>query len=231
MKKNKNRSDLGFTMVELLGVLVLIGILFLIAVPAVSKYVGRSKQTSFQTALKTSYEACENYMMDNDTTIILPVGGSETVTLKDLNEKNFMEAIFDAAGDKSICSDYPESKVVVTRIADTEGGLANYKYDVTIRCKNSGYFYYSFPNDGLLEPAYLAAEEYVKQNSLETPQVITLPTLVSAGLLKSESTTHQNGSSCNVDTSTVTVTMNGIRMLYNVHLVCGADTLDAKFSV
>ena len=231
MKNKKGRSDLGFTMIELLAVIVLMGLLFAIAVPAVTKYIARSKNTSFSTALKTSYEAAENYMMSNDTNIILPVGGTETIELKTLTDQDYMDYIYDAAGNHSVCSDYADSKVVVKRVADSEGGLANYRYDVTIRCKDSGYFYYSFPNEGLLEPTYLAAEQYMYQNSLNTPQTITVPTLVSANLIKANDLKHSNGSSCNVNSSTVTVTTNGARRLFNVHLVCGAETLDAKFSV
>ena len=231
MKKNKNRSDLGFTMVELLAVIVLMGILFAIAIPAVTKYINKSKKASFETALKTSYEAAENYMMDNDTAIILPVGGNTEVTLSELTRLDYMENVYDTVGEQKLCSDNAESKVTITRTADTEGGLANYRYDVVIHCPDSGYYYYTYPNDGLLEPVYRAARNYIEETQVNPPQTFTIPTLVSNNYIKADSLKNASGDSCNVNTSTVTVTRNGNKILYTVHLVCGAETLDAKFSV
>lgn len=231
MKKNKNRSDLGFTMVELLAVIVLMGILFAIAIPAVTKYINKSKNASFETALKTCYEAAENYMMDNDSAVILPVGGTTDITISELTRLNYMENVYDTVGEHKLCSDVADSKVTITRVTDSEGGLANYRYDVVLHCPDSGYYYYTFPNDGLLEPIFRASSKYVASNSLNPPQTFTVPTLVSANLIKDTELVHTNGSSCNVNTSTVTITRSGSRILYTVHLVCGAETIDAKFSI
>ena len=231
MKKKKDMNKKGFTMIESLAVIVLMGILFVIAIPSVMRYISKSRTTSLSTALKSSYEACENYMMENSSTQFLSVGGSKVYKIKELVDGGFLEAITDPAKNDVICSDDANSVVKVTRMPDTAGGLANYRYDVRIHCSASGDRYYTFPNDGLMEPAFLAAQKYLDDSNLNAPQTVTISNLVSLGYIDPATFVHTNGSSCNNSAGTVTVTSDGKAFLYKVHLVCGSAVLDAKYSV
>ncbi|MBQ8131565.1 MAG: hypothetical protein IJ193_03650, partial [Bacilli bacterium] len=165
-----------------------------------------------------------------DTSVVIAVGGSRTFQVQTLVDAGFLENIVDPSADGQLCSNRTESKVKVTRLADTTGGLPNYRYDVTLYCKNSGYRYYTFPNDGLMEPAYLAADKYMKAQKLAAPQTIALSTLISKGYLKNGDMKTASGS-CNNANSKVVASSSGNTVLYTVQLKCGSDVLNAKFSV
>lgn len=64
MKNNKK----GFTLVELLAVIVILGVLLLIAVPAVSNIIDSSKKKSFESAAKLMIENVETVALMEKTT-------------------------------------------------------------------------------------------------------------------------------------------------------------------
>ena len=127
-KKNK-----GFTMVELLAVITIIGLLAVVAVPAVTKYVIKGRNQSYETMFKSTYEAAENYMMDE--TGLINIGATTTIEISKLVNQQYLESLSDPGSkNNSSCESNPESRVVVKRLANTDGGLPNYQYTVYIKC-------------------------------------------------------------------------------------------------
>lgn len=60
MKKNKK----GFTLVEVIVVLVIIGLLMALAVPAVSKYIGEAATTKETAQVRAAYIAAQTFATD-----------------------------------------------------------------------------------------------------------------------------------------------------------------------
>lgn len=63
----RNNTEHGFTLTELLVVLVIIGVLVLLAVPRFSSVVAKTKTTEAKLMLKQVYVLQEAYWDENDT--------------------------------------------------------------------------------------------------------------------------------------------------------------------
>ena len=58
-------NNKGFSMIELLGVIVIIGILAGLAIPAVTKYIGKTRDRAYDNIYESAYSAAqEKYMHD-----------------------------------------------------------------------------------------------------------------------------------------------------------------------
>ncbi|MBQ6324056.1 MAG: prepilin-type N-terminal cleavage/methylation domain-containing protein [Bacilli bacterium] len=102
MKKvNKN----GFTLVELLGVVTLLGIIMLVAIPNVSKLIDKSKDSKKESNKKTLLLAGKSYMQANKTKLPKAIGENAKVDAQDLKSSGFLkEDLVD--GNKVSCMDY-----------------------------------------------------------------------------------------------------------------------------
>ncbi len=109
MKNNK-----GFTLIEILAVIVILGILMIIAVPAVTEHINGSRKSSFITTAKKFIDATIDEVADMEYSV-----SNENYTYyiptKCLNAKN---------GDTSAYGKFTDSYVVVTY----QGGKNYYYY-------------------------------------------------------------------------------------------------------
>lgn len=117
----------GFTIVELLAVIVILGIVSVIVVYTARHVIGSGKNGVYQNHENTLKGAAQNYLIKNSN--LLPnVGSSITITYNDLKDNNFLSELKDPNG--GICS---SSQVTISREADN--GL-NYtlNYKVCLIC-------------------------------------------------------------------------------------------------
>lgn len=129
MKKNRK----GFTLVELLGVIVVLAIIGGIATLAITNYLGNSKEKVYRNYVATLKTTVEDYLIDDfakNGNLLPNVGGNRTFTLKELIDAKVIEELKDPNG--GTC-DPENTTVTVKRGVDTDINF-NLTYDVYLDC-------------------------------------------------------------------------------------------------
>ena len=123
----------GFTLVELLGVIVVLAIVGGIATLAITNYLGNSKEKVYRNYVATLKTTVEDYLIDDfakNGNLLPNVGGSRTFTLNDLINAKVIEELKDPNG--GICNQ-TTTIVTVKRDVDTDINF-NLTYDVYLDC-------------------------------------------------------------------------------------------------
>ena len=123
----------GFTLVELLGVIVVLAIVGGIATLAITNYLGNSKEKVYRNYVATLKTTVEDYLIDDfakNGNLLPNVGGSRTFTLNDLIHAKVIEELKDPNG--GTCNQ-TTTKVTVKRDVDTDINF-NLTYDVYLDC-------------------------------------------------------------------------------------------------
>lgn len=130
MRKLDNK---GFTMVELLAVIAILGILSGLGYEAVSKYKEKASDQSYDTMAKTAANAMEEYIME--------YGEVNSVTIKDLVDGQYMSPAQDPKDRAKQC------KGKVNAIYPGGGNnelLEANSYEVYICCAAGNNYTYTF---------------------------------------------------------------------------------------
>ena len=107
----------GFTLVELLGVISILGITALLVVPSVEKIIRESKQRALENNKKTILSATKNWVSDNKTNID---GDEYIITVEDLKSSGYLEYnLKNPVSDKCIGND---TEILIKKDQD------NFKY-------------------------------------------------------------------------------------------------------
>ena len=107
----------GFTLVELLGVIILLGILSAIAVPTIAKTIKSSREKAYQDQLGIMEAGARNWVADHVSLLPEENGASIMVTLGELREGGYVDKDLKNPKTKSYFSD--ESYV---EIKNLDGG-------------------------------------------------------------------------------------------------------------
>lgn len=113
----------GFSLVELLGVLVILGILSATTILAYSKYKNKAINQSYETMLKDAASAAENYFLDNVN--------NDKVDIETLVNFNYLSKTIDPKNKNSNCT----GKVYKT-IEKNKNKLDKIIFKVEIQCTN-----------------------------------------------------------------------------------------------
>ena len=89
--KHKKRKDKGFTLTELLVVIVIVGILSSIAVVATTKYIDNAKKEIDNQNEETIVEAAKSYLESNPTKKPKSIGESLKIDLYTLRKNNYLK--------------------------------------------------------------------------------------------------------------------------------------------
>ena len=123
----------GFTLVELLGVIVVLAIVGGIATLAITNYLGNSKEKVYRNYVATLKTTVEDYLIDDfakNGNLLPNVGGSRTFTLNDLINAKVIEELKDPNG--GTCNQ-TTTIVTVKRDVDTDINFS-LTYDVYLDC-------------------------------------------------------------------------------------------------
>lgn len=103
VKKNSK----GFTLVELLGSIVIVGILSVIAITNVSKLINNAKKETTESQSKTIKMAAESYFQSNTKYLPKEIGSSTYVSASDLKKANFITTeLSNSNGDSCMTNSY-----------------------------------------------------------------------------------------------------------------------------
>ena len=123
----------GFTLIEILAVIVILGILTLIAVPIVSNYIVDSRNKTYLAHEKDMEEAAKSYTIeciDGKENCILPIkDNSSEIHLSELIEKGYTERLQNPQGEG-----YCNEELSYVRVLNT--GKSDYEYQACLYCGN-----------------------------------------------------------------------------------------------
>ena len=119
----------GFTMIELLATMVILGVLSTIGVVSVTRYIGQSKVKSYKMMSQSVYESAMNCIVQNKCD-----APSETVpstyTTEELINLGSIKKLEDPGSKNKTCS----GTVVVNQQVHTDSEYKNYYYVVSLKC-------------------------------------------------------------------------------------------------
>ncbi|MDE5945882.1 MAG: type II secretion system GspH family protein [Oscillospiraceae bacterium] len=137
----KNSKIHGFTLVELIVVIAIIGVLATLIIPSITGYVRKSKQTSANENARTIYQELQSHAVDLEL-----AGNPSTDNDIALSEK------VGVTGDKGDCVDIAEWSASVPLKIDIEGYIDVYYeagYPVSVawsQSKDNGAIIGRYPN-------------------------------------------------------------------------------------
>ena len=126
MKKSNKK---GFTLVELLAVITIMGIIMAVAVGAVFIHLQNSREQAMETIASSSYDGAVMYMMDNN--IMLEADETKTLTIEELYNDHRIDRPIDPYDNKTVCSG---EVTVINKTTSLTAGLEDYQYTVTVNC-------------------------------------------------------------------------------------------------
>jgi prepilin-type N-terminal cleavage/methylation domain-containing protein len=124
-------NNKGFTLIELIGVIIIIGLIAIVAVPSFTEQVNKSALTTFIAYENSMEDAAKNAVLDcignNSSKCSLPgKGDTLNISLDELIEEGFIDEFKSPKGGSC---DLKNSYVKVTN-----RGNLNYKFNVCLIC-------------------------------------------------------------------------------------------------
>ena len=114
MKNNK-----GFTLIEMLGTVVILGIIGTIAVTAVTKYLVSSRKEAYKMLQDALYEAVSNCASESNCNL----SNDTTMTVSDLKNKGYLDSFKNPKNSSKEC----DGSVVVKIVESSGSGkIKNY---------------------------------------------------------------------------------------------------------
>lgn len=118
-------NNKGFSLVELLAIITILGLIMAIAIPAYQHYVTKSRTTGYTTLINTSKSAAQNRYIDEE----LPPGCQKYSIEDDLYKQGYMDKPSDPAATANNCTGF-----VYIKEDTSSNTMENYKTLVSLKC-------------------------------------------------------------------------------------------------
>jgi len=125
------RNNKGFTMSEILGAIVIMGVLLMLAVPTISRLMRNFRDNYYKKLEDSISEIGKDYYLDNKIYIPNGVLKSSYTKLSSLIDKSYLENVNDYKG--KTCSLEDSYVIVIYR------GVDNYVYQTCLKCLGDDY--------------------------------------------------------------------------------------------
>ena len=144
-------NNKGFSLVELLATMVILGLILTVGVAQYRKYIYKTMQETYDMMAKNIESASENYFMDHPL--------ETSVTIEELVEQNYIEPLDDPSK-KAEADETCQSKIRRTQQENTtEGALEEIETAVSLCCKDFTYTY-KYPSEQKSVDKYCKAYPY-----------------------------------------------------------------------
>lgn len=118
-------SRKGFTLMELLAVIVILGIVFVIALPTISNVITNTKEKVYISNEQMLTNAAKNHLYSEHSTFSEQIGQTITIKLSELQEKDILNTIIDPNDSDIECNGY-------VKVENIDGN--KYNYNSYLKC-------------------------------------------------------------------------------------------------
>lgn len=127
-------NNRGFTLMELIAVIVIVGLLSFVAISALSKNIEGSYKKTYKNFEQNLKSAAKDYYSIH-TDLLVPGGAADTVDAAELHDAGYLDNLIDPK-DKQAC-DYTNSYVTTSASYASAGSYnLSYTYTVCLVCPN-----------------------------------------------------------------------------------------------
>ena len=130
---NKNNKK-GFSVIELLAVIVIVGLLVAIAIPVVNKQLNNFRHNYYSKLEESIKTAGQDYVSDKRFSKPTKLLYSRIVKVSDLEDEMYIDEVKDYLGNYCDSSDTSYSYVVIVKT-----GEKTYDYQTCLKCSNDEY--------------------------------------------------------------------------------------------
>lgn len=125
--KKKGWNNQGFSLVELLAAIVILGLLSAFAVVSISAILDKAESNHYSTQEKNLVMATKSYVQDNRNVLPKDIGDSKTITLQELQNRKYIGEVVDRS--KMAC--YKDESYVTIFKHSKDG----YSYRPYLKCR------------------------------------------------------------------------------------------------
>lgn len=129
-------NNKGFTLIEILAAITILAIISTISVIAVTRYVEKTKEKSYETMVQSVCDAANNYIINEGLESEVVDAGSDGITYDALNlmEDKYLENLMDPNDKERRCGANVNVKLANGALDDDS--ISEFSYFVKLRCKN-----------------------------------------------------------------------------------------------